>query len=77
MSVTTQMFSHAVGESMKNKTSGSLSQDEYVLTSSVRSIKNHTSDAIINHKIWNPIPEISKFVSERSAFEKYVDLVVN
>ena len=77
MSVTTQMFSHAVGESMKNKTSGSLSQDEYVLTSSVRSIKNHTSDAIINHKIWNPIPEISKFVSERSAFEKYVDLIVN
>ena len=77
MSVTTQMFSHAVGESMKNKTSGSLSQDEYVLTSSVRSIKNHTSDAIINHKIWTPIPEISKFVSERSAFEKYVDLVVN
>ena len=72
VSVTTQMFANP-----SHRVNGSTSQDEYILTASVKSIKNGSSDAIIRHKLWLPIPDISNFVSERSAFEKYVEMVVN
>jgi len=71
ISVTTQMFADS-----DNRIDGTLAQDEYVLTAKIKSIRNG-SDAIIRHKLWNPIPDISNFETNRDAFERYVELAIN
>ena len=71
VSVTTQMFAD-----LNNRINGTLTQDEYVLTSTIKSIRNG-SDAIIRHKLWNPIPDIGNFDHKRDVFERYVELAIN
>ena len=71
ISVTTQMFADS-----DNRIDGTLTQDEYVLTATIKSIRNG-SDALVRHKLWYPIPDISNFETNRDAFERYVELAIN